>query len=74
VAGHEFVKKVQMPDQKGYIVGQVDRKVRDKKFAKFAVIKSGEHKGLRAKVLFADDNIVKLELLANDQKVVLPRD
>ncbi|TNV84900.1 hypothetical protein FGO68_gene17575 [Halteria grandinella] len=73
VTGAEFLKKVQAADQKGYIVAKVDRKVRDKKFSRFVVINAGEYKGLKAKVLFADDNIVKLEVLTNEEKVVLPR-
>lgn len=56
------------------MVAQVDRKARDKKFARFVVIKSGEHKGLKAKTLFADDNIVRVEIVANAMKLVLPRD
>ena len=38
------------------------------------VVKSGDHKGLRGRVTFSDDNIVKLELQAKELHIVLPRD
>jgi hypothetical protein len=56
------------------MAGQLDRKLRDKKIRPYVVIKSGELKGLKAKVLFADDNIVRLEVVARDERVVLKRD
>ena len=59
---------------KASVVGQLDRKFRDKKIRPYVVIKSGDLKGLKAKVLFADDNIVRLEIVATDEKVVLKRD
>jgi hypothetical protein len=37
------------------------------------MIATGEHKGLKAKVCFADENFVKVELLAKDIKIQLPR-
>lgn len=66
------MKKVQAPDQRGPIVGQVDRKARDREFARYVVIKSGPYKGLKAKVTYADDSIVKLEVMSIDQKLALP--
>ena len=48
-----------------------DRKLRDKKIRPYVVINKGEYKGLKGKVIFADDNIVRLELQATDKRVVL---
>lgn len=38
------------------------------------IVKTGEHKGLKGRVYWADDNIVKLVLLATDTKLILPKD
>ena len=75
VAGHDLVKAAQPGDRKGLIVGQIDRKQKDKRFSRaYVVVMQGQHKGLKGRVFFADDNIVKLELMSTNEKVVLPRD
>jgi hypothetical protein len=74
VAGQDFMKNAQPPECKGYILGKLDRKVKDKRFSRFVVVKSGEHKGLKGKVCWADDNLVKVELMAKDLKIVIPRE
>ena len=38
------------------------------------MVKCGPHKGLKGRVIFADDNIAKVELLATDEIVMLNRD
>lgn len=48
-----------------------DRKLKDKKIRPYVVINRGEYKGLKAKVLFADDTFVRVELQATDSRVVL---
>jgi ADP-heptose:LPS heptosyltransferase len=66
---------VQPPEAKGFILGQIDRKVKDRKFSRsYVVINHGPLKGLKAKVITSDDNIVKLEILSNNEKIVLNRD
>lgn len=74
IAGYEHVKNVQPPEQKGFILGKQDRRFKDKKISKFVVINSGEYKGLKAKVVEANDITVKLEILANDMKINLARE
>lgn len=37
------------------------------------MINAGEHKGLKGKVFFADDNIVKVEIAAKNLKIQIPR-
>jgi transcription elongation factor len=54
-------------------VANVDRKFRDREFARFVVIKEGPNKGLKAKVLYADDKIAKLEVVSTDQKLVVEK-
>lgn len=75
VAGHEFVKSVQPPEHKGFILAQLDKKVKDRKLSRsYVMITQGKYKGLKGKVISADDNVVKLELQATVEKVVLPRE
>ncbi|CDW77018.1 transcription elongation factor spt5 [Stylonychia lemnae] len=73
-AGQEFVKNVQQKDHQGYILAQIDRRQKDRKMSRsYVVINQGQYKGLKAKVLFADDNLVKVEITSNNMKVQLPR-
>lgn len=70
-AGEDFVKA---QDQKGFIIGNQDRRQKDKKFSRaYVVINQGAYKGLKARVFFADENNVKVEIQAKDLKIVLPR-
>jgi hypothetical protein len=39
----------------------------------YVVITEGAHKGMKAKVLYADDNIANLEILANCKKIEVKR-
>jgi hypothetical protein len=73
LGGKEFLKGTQPTEAKGFVSGLLDRKLRDKKMKPYVLIASGEHKGLKGKVCFADENFVKVELLAKDIKVQLPR-
>jgi hypothetical protein len=54
-------------------VSNSDRRLRDKKIRPYVVINKGEYKGLKAKVLFADDTFVRVELQATDQRVQLKK-
>ena len=72
VAGESFLLKNDgvSNSQQAYM-SNFDRKLRDKKIRPYVVINKGEYKGLKGKVIFADDNIVRLELQATDKRVVL---
>ena len=73
-AGTEHVKNVQQSNHQGFILGKVDRNQKDRRITRsYVVINQGEYKGYSGRVLFADDNIVKVELLAKDMKVDLKR-
>jgi len=73
-AGQEFVKSVQPVNHQGYCLGNQDRKQKDRKLSRsYVVVKQGEHKGLKGRVMFADDNIVKVEIVAKNLKVDVPR-
>ena len=63
VAGESFLLKNDggSSSQQAYM-SNFDRKLRDKKIRPYVVINKGEYKGLKGKVIFADDNIVRLEL------------
>lgn len=75
VAGHEFVKCVQPPEHKGFVLAQLDKKVKDRKLSRsYVMVTQGKYKGLKGKVISADDNIVKVELQATVETVVLPRE
>lgn len=37
------------------------------------VFTEGQYKGLKAKVIFADDNLAKIEILSNQKKLEVPR-
>jgi len=55
-------------------LAQLDKKEKDRKMSRsYVVINSGEYKGLKARVLFADDNLAKVEITSNNMKVQLPR-
>eukprot|EP00347_Sterkiella_histriomuscorum_P019259 403342330 len=74
LAGQDFVKNVQQENHKGFILGQQDRKQKDRKIIRsYVAITAGEYKGLKGRVLFADELICKVEILAKDLKVQLPR-
>ncbi len=48
--------------------------MKDRRFSRaYVVVNSGPHKGLRGRVVFADDNIVKVEIAAKKLKLQLPR-
>ena len=73
VAGDSFLTK---NETNGASSGQVylsnfDRKLRDKKIRPYVVINKGEYKGLKGKVIFADDTFVRVQLQATDNRVVL---
>ena len=52
----------------------MDRKQKDRKLSRsFVVINSGPYKGLKGKVCFADDNNVKVEILAKNLKIQMPK-
>ena len=51
-----------MAPNKPMYMGNFDHKLRDKKIRPYVVINEGEYKGLKAKVLFADDTFVRLEI------------
>ena len=73
-AGSEHLKNVQQSNHQGFILGKVDRNQKDRRICRsYVVINQGEFKGYSGRVLFADEAIVKVELLANDMRIVVKR-
>ena len=56
VSGAEFVKNVQSQNYQAFNVGNLDKKNKDKRLCKsYVIITSGQYKGLKGRVMFADD-------------------
>ena len=65
---------MQKEDHQAFILGQVDKNMKDRKFSRAHVIViTGEYKGHRGRVYFADDNIVKIEIPSRNVKVQLEK-
>ena len=74
IAGEEFVKKAQNDNFKQLVIGSQDKKIKDKRLNKsYVVICKGPMKGLKARVISANDINVNLEICINGKKVILPR-
>jgi hypothetical protein len=55
-SGAEFVKHVQSQNHQAFNLGNLDRMNKDRKMVRtFVVITEGQYKGLKGRVMFADD-------------------
>ena len=56
------------------MLGGLDKRYKDKRISRaMVVINGGQYKGLKARVIFADEQFVKLEVFSSLKKIELPR-